>query len=78
MAEKGEGCPLCEVVEKFCDYLSEENKGLCRDLLNKIFKGEISGEEARRILYEKVPKEELAAAEEKIKPLLAPFRSPSE
>jgi hypothetical protein len=57
-----EECPLCDVIDRFCDYLPEDKRQLCRDLAEKIKKGEIGGKEARDILVREVGMEKVAEA----------------
>ena len=55
-------CPLCDVMEKFCEVLDPEGRGGCRELLAKLEMGEISGREFAKMIYSRYPKEKVIRA----------------
>jgi hypothetical protein len=57
-----EECPLCDILDRFCNSLPEDKRQLCRDLAEKIKRGEIGGKEAREILIREVGLEKVAEA----------------
>jgi hypothetical protein len=57
-----EGCPLCDILDRFCDSLPEDKRQLCRDLAEKIKRGEIGSKEAREILIREVGLEKVVEA----------------
>jgi hypothetical protein len=57
-----EECPLCDILDRFCNSLPEDKRQLCRDLAEKIKRGERGGKEAREILVREVGIEKVAEA----------------
>jgi hypothetical protein len=50
-----EECLLCEVVDNICDKLpTEEAKRRCKELSDRVMKGEVDGKTARRELLKHV------------------------
>ena len=60
--ESASKCPLCDVMERFCEVLDPEDRGGCRELLAKLEKGEISGREFAKMIYSRYPKEKVIRA----------------
>lgn len=47
-----EECPLCEVLENFCQILEKKTgkPNLCKEVIEKVKIGKMDGEEARKLV----------------------------
>jgi len=56
-------CTLCKYVDNVCERLpSEEARRKCKEITQKLMKGDIDGETARREMLKYVPEEDFKRA----------------
>jgi len=64
VSEKSKECPLCIVMERFCELIDPEGQE-CRDMLEKLKAGKITPREFANQIAKKYPQDRVRDALEK-------------